>query len=253
MTAGDDRDVTKLYHEGSAEEPPAALDSAILKAARESVAPAKMPKKPWWLRFALPLQLALSAVLVIMLAMTVDRNPPDIPPQTATVETPQAPAAAPAKAASPVAAEAGALPAAPQANEARARLPASVGSTTLAPRADRKAEAAPSAVLVPGRSERASDEKALAKDAAAPVGGRSQEAATPGPPSTGSVPGVSPSAEAPVAKRMTVARSPSDWLSAIERLAGAGEKTAARSELESFRKAYPEYPVPDRIEKLLAP
>ena len=54
----DDHDVTKLYHEGSADEPPAALDRAILKAARENNTPAREPRKPWWLRFALPLQLS---------------------------------------------------------------------------------------------------------------------------------------------------------------------------------------------------
>jgi hypothetical protein len=52
---------------------------------------------------------------------------------------------------------------------------------------------------------------------------------------------------------MAVAINPSDWLAAIERLAGTGEKTAARAELEAFRKAYPDYPLPERLEKLLAP
>ena len=36
-----DHDVTKLYHEGSTDEPPAALDRAIVRAARESIAPAR--------------------------------------------------------------------------------------------------------------------------------------------------------------------------------------------------------------------
>ena len=55
------------------------------------------------------------------------------------------------------------------------------------------------------------------------------------------------------AKRAAAAQSTSDWLAAIERLADTGEKTAARAELESFRKAHPEYPIPERLEKLLAP
>jgi hypothetical protein len=67
------------------------------------------------------------------------------------------------------------------------------------------------------------------------------------------VPGVAPSTLAPAANRAATARSPTDWLAAIERLAGSGEKTAARAELEAFRKAYPDYPVPERLEKLLAP
>ena len=249
-----DHDVSKLYHEGSADEPPAALDRAILKAARENIAPAREARKPWWLRFALPLQLALSAVLVTMLALTVDRNPPEVPAVSERTEPQQAPVPAPHKVA-PAGADptAGESPAASPAPEGRARLPAPIESRPSSPKADRKAEAAPAAIPVPGRSERASAEKAAAEDAAAPVDGRSLEAARPGPAAPGAAPGVSPSTVAPSANRAAAARSPSEWLAAIERLAGTGEKTAARAELEAFRKAYPDYPLPERLEKLLAP
>ena len=249
-----DHDVTKLYHEGSTDEPPAALDRAIVRAARESIAPAREARKPWWPRFALPLQLALSAVLVTMLALTVDRNPPEAPAVTERTEPQQAPASATLKAAptgaGPAAGESSAAAPAP---EAKARLAAPSESRPSSPKADLKAEAAPAAMPVPGRSDRASAEKAAAEDAAAPVGGRSLEAARRGPAAAGAVPGVPPSSGAPAANQAVAARSPSDWLAAIERLAGAGEKTAARSELEAFRKAYPDFPVPERLEKLLAP
>ena len=240
-----DHDVSKLYHEGSADEPPAALDRAILKAARENIAPAREARKPWWLRFALPLQLALSAVLVTMLALIVDRNPPEVPAVTERTEPQQAPVPAPHKAA-PRGADltAGESPAASPAPEARARLPAAIESRPSSPKADRKAEATPAAIPVPGPSERASAEKAAAEDAAAPVGGQSLEAARTEPAAAGA---------APAANRAAAARSPSAWLAAIERLAGTGEKTAARAELEAFRKAYPDYPLPERLEKLLAP
>jgi len=240
-----DHDVSKLYHEGSADEPPAALDRAILKAARENIAPAREARKPWWLRFALPLQLALSAVLVTMLALTVDRNPPEVPAMTERTKPQHSPVPAPHKAApagaDPAAAES---PAASPAPEGRARLPAPIESRPSSPKADRKAEATPAAIPVPGPSERASAEKAAAEDAAAPVGGQSLEAARTEPAAAGA---------APAANRAAVARSPSAWLAAIERLAGTGEKTAARAELEAFRKVYPDYPLPERLEKLLAP
>jgi hypothetical protein len=58
---------------------------------------------------------------------------------------------------------------------------------------------------------------------------------------------------APAANRAAATRSPSDWLAAIERLAAAGEKTGARAELEAFHKAFPDYPVPERLERLLEP
>ena len=65
--------------------------------------------------------------------------------------------------------------------------------------------------------------------------------------------GCSLSAEAPAANGIAAARRPPEWLAAIDRLAQTGEKAAARDELEAFRKAYPEYPVPDKLKKLLAP
>jgi hypothetical protein len=249
-----DHDVTKLYREGSADEPPAALDRAIVRAARESIAPAREARKPWWRRFALPLQLALSVVLVTMLALTVDRNPPGVPAVTERTEPQQAPVSAPHKAApggvDPAAGESSAASPAP---EARARLPASIESRPSSPKADRKAEAPPAVLPVPGRSDRDSAEKAAAENAAAPAGRRSLEAARPGPAAAGVAPGAAPSNGAPAASRDAAARSPSDWLAAIERLAGKEEKSAARAELEAFRKAYPDYLLPEKLEKLLAP
>ncbi len=248
MTAGQDDDVAKLYHEGAAEEPPAALDRAILKAASESIVPARKAGKPWWLRFALPLQLALSAVLVTMLALTVDRNPPEMPEMPAVperTEAQQAPAAAGPAAEEP--------PAAPPASTAKARILAPPESRASSPEAGRKADAAPAAIPAPGRSDRAAAEKAEAGDVAAPVGARSPEAAAPRPAGAGAVSDGLPSTAAPAANRAAAARSPSAWLAAIERLAAAGEKTAARAELEAFHKAFPDYPVPERLEKLLAP
>jgi len=232
-----DHDVTRLYHEGSADEPPAALDRAILQASRDSIAPAREAKKPWWLRFALPLQLALSVVLVTMLALTVDRNPPEVPALKERTEQ-QAPLPAPLKAA-PGGAEraAGEAPAASPAPEARARVPAPGESRPSSPKVDWKDSEIPAAIPVPGRGERTSAEKAEAGDVAAPVGVRSLEAAR----------------QVPAAKPAAAASSPSDWLAAIERLAAAGEKAAARVELEAFRKAYPDYPIPEGLEKLLAP
>ena len=256
MSAGPDDDVAKLYHEGAAEEPPAALDRAILKAARESVAPARKARKPWWLRFALPLQLALSAVLVTMLALTVDRNPPEMPAVTERTQPQQAPAAPPLKAAPAVAepAAGGELPAAAPASAAKAQRQAPPESRASSPEAERKADAAPEAMPVPGRADRAPAAKVEAGQLAAPSGARSQEAAAAAAGAgDAAVPGVSSSAVAPAANRVAATRSPSDWLAVIERLAAAGEKTGARAELEAFHKAFPGYPVPERLERLLAP
>jgi hypothetical protein len=205
------------------------------------------------LRFALPLQLALSAVLVTMLALTVDRNPPEMPAVTERTQPQRAPAAPPLKAAPAVAepAAGGELPAAAPASAAKVQRQTPPESRASSPEAERKADAVPEAMPVPGRGDRAPAAKAEAGQLAAPSGARSQEAAAAG--AGDAVPGVSSSAVAPAANRAAATRSPSDWLAAIERVAAAGEKTAARAELEAFHKAFPGYPVPERLEKLLEP
>ena len=230
MTNAENDDIHKLYQEGSANEPPAALDRAILIAARESVAPSRKPR-PWWLRFALPLQLAFSVVLVVMLALNLERNPSDISSVTKGVESQPAPDAGSRKASPAVAdSAAGRSSAAPPATEAKARPAAPPDSAVPSPGTARKAEATSAALPVPGRSE---------QDAA-------ESAATVGVP-------LPETAKAPAANGIAAARRPPEWLAAIDRLAQTGEKAAARDELEAFRKAYPEYPVPDKLKKLLAP
>lgn len=85
-------------------------------------------------------------------------------------------------------------------------------------------EVAPAAGPMPGKGQADSAEKAAAGDLARPA-----------------------------AARLSATTSPSDWLAAIERLAAAGDEVDARAEFAAFRKAYPDYPVHDRLEKMLAP
>jgi hypothetical protein len=183
------------------------------------------------LRFALPLQLAFSVVLIVMLALNLERNPSDISSVTKGVESQPAPDAGSRKASPAVAdSAAGRSSAAPPATEAKARPAAPPDSAVPSPGTARKAEATSAALPVPGRSE---------QDAA-------ESAATVGVP-------LPETAKAPAANGIAAARRPPEWLAAIDRLAQTGEKAAARDELEAFRKAYPEYPVPDKLKKLLAP
>ncbi len=243
MTNAENNDIQKLYQEGSANEPPAALDRAILIAARDSVAPSRKPR-PWWLRFALPLQLAFSVVLVVMLALNLERNPSDISSVTKGVESQPAPDAGSRKASPAVAdSAAGRSSAAPPATEAKARPAAPPDSAVPSPGTARKAEATSAALPVPGRSEQDAAESAATVGVPLPETAKARSASS----------GLSLSAEAPAANGIAAARRPPEWLAAIDRLAQTGEKAAARDELEAFRKAYPEYPVPDKLKKLLAP
>lgn len=45
----------------------------------------------------------------------------------------------------------------------------------------------------------------------------------------------------------TAYESPKDWLQAIERLLDAGDTATAAAQWKRFRKANPEYPVPDTL------
>lgn len=244
MTNAENNDIHKLYREGSANEPPAALDRAILIAARDSVAPSRKPR-PWWLRFALPLQLAFSVVLAVMLALTLERNPSDIASVTKGAESQPAPDAGSRKDSPAVAGSAaGASSAAPPATGAKVPPAAPRDSAVPPPGAARKAEASSAALPVPGRrSEQDAAESAATVGVPSPETAKARSASS----------GLSLSAEAPAANGIAAARRPPEWLAAIDRLAQTGEKAAARDELEAFRKAYPEYPVPDKLKKLLAP
>ena len=67
--------LSQLYRSTPAGEPPAALDAAILAAARAATAPEKRPR-PWWQRLRLPVTVAATVVLAVMLSLTMERHPP---------------------------------------------------------------------------------------------------------------------------------------------------------------------------------
>jgi hypothetical protein len=68
--------VTEAYRELGAEEPPRALDEAILAAARR-------PAKPWAQRWAVPLSLAAVVVLSVTVTMRIQHEAPEL---TSTAE-----------------------------------------------------------------------------------------------------------------------------------------------------------------------
>ena len=49
------------------------------------------------------------------------------------------------------------------------------------------------------------------------------------------------------AARVQEAVSPKDWLQSIERMLDAGDVESAAAQWKRFRKAHPDYPVPDTL------
>jgi hypothetical protein len=89
------REIAALYREISSEQPSAHHDEAVLAAARADLAAAS-PRKPWLLRWKLPLALAATAVLTVSLTLTVEREQLHEQSVQTAQETPTVPAASPA-------------------------------------------------------------------------------------------------------------------------------------------------------------
>ena len=112
LTPGpDDAKIAAIYRGASGEEPPAALDSAVLRNARSAVAPrAAEPRTSWWMPWRVPFAFAAVAVLSVSIVLVADREgdalklereapstvaPAGAPPPTAAVKPPEAFPAAP--------------------------------------------------------------------------------------------------------------------------------------------------------------
>jgi hypothetical protein len=82
-------------------------------------------------------------------------------------------------------------------------------------------------------------------------------AAPPPPPAPAPAPAAAPPARAmevdeldsprKAAARSQEAESPKDWLQSIERMLDAGDTDSATAQWKRFRKAHPDYPVPDTL------
>ena len=68
-----------LYRQAAPAEPPAALDAVILAAARQAVQPAPVRRTSWWKKWSTPLTVMATVVMAVMLTLTVDRQPKDLP------------------------------------------------------------------------------------------------------------------------------------------------------------------------------
>jgi hypothetical protein len=231
-----DPGLSRLYHSATDEVPPAALDAAILKVAREALAVQPVPL-PWWKRLRLPVAVAASMLLAVMLSLTMQGNPSMVQEVAPPPSLPAAGVPATKGAADPasMAKEAPPLPAVR--SESRAK------DVTSGPVRDRTAPA-PISPSPEGRlaAPAAKAESVNAADSAVAERARTMQPA---------VPAMAPAgASAPMlesAAKRAVPRPEAVWLDEIRELRRQGKLEEAARRLAAFRTAYPDYPLPDDL------
>jgi hypothetical protein len=264
-----DAGLSRLYQASASNEPPAALDAAILKAARAAVTQKPLPMpQPWWKRLRAPVTVAATVILAVMLTLTVDRNPPQVgqefTQQSTQQSTPQPAREAAQKAMpSPLPAPASAVPAdagasrADRAGVAREAVPAA--PAVIVDRAEKKAKAtdfvpaAPQMAAPPAAMESRGEattaatgklENAEGRGGALPERARSADAASPAP-------AMAPAGAAAAMRESTAKRvAPRPeivWLDEIRSLRRQGREEEAARRLAEFRAAYPDYPLPEDL------
>ena len=245
----DDRDVSRRYRELEREEPPRALDDAILAASRRSAqtrpAPLVVPsgRRRWYF----PLAAAAIIVLAVAVTIHVEREQPDA---EFVVQTEPAPKAAMReRAKQPQAPEFVPDPKPRPAKPPPApESPASVLSDSKSaerrdaapvapPPADAVAAARESGRAAAERSgdqERLEERAAMARQAPAPAAQAMRRAPE--------------SAREEIAQLSSLAKaSPDQWLLAIDDLKRQGRHDEAEKQLAEFRKRHPNYRIPEAI------
>lgn len=255
-TSPDERDpqdidpaLSDRYRAGSREEPSARIDALIAEAARREVQSPARPGANW----RMPASIAAVLVIGVSLVLLVQDNEPPYPSldqfsQEGSLARPQAP---------------GLPPEQPKAKSDLHREDRPTRERTARP--DRRAgvhdETAPIASGEVGQSpvpaEAAAPSSAATdtdEQTAAPAARR--EFATQGSANMKDE-AQSPSrengqaAERLLEKKAEALPQPRDWLLKIDGLLRAGKQEEARSQLLNFRRQYPHYPLPERLEALL--
>jgi hypothetical protein len=234
----DESKLSKRYRELAREEPPRALDDAILARSRRAVearpAPLVVPtgRRRWYF----PLAAAAIIVLAVAVTIHVERQQPDaeavMQADTAAPPAPTEKQTLPAQSPAASAPQAASKPAPPQGGAKREQY-APDPKPVPPPLAD--LQKAPSA---PPPSARESELRR--KDATDALASRRDEASPPQP----------QSAPAPGAARARVQQSvpaPEQWLQGIADLRRQGRHEEADKALAEFRRTYPDYRISEAI------
>jgi hypothetical protein len=225
----DDEKVARRYRELEAEEPPRALDEAILAASRRSA-------RPWTRRWAVPLSLAAVLVLSVTVTLRIQHERPgiELPLPQAKEPVPQAKEPVPAVSAVAPVAEAQSVPMAvvrkkkPVAQEEPEPFPAAVQGNVAEDRPPAAAAApAPEDSLASRR-----DAVRSAESSAAGAAARNEAA---------------PALMRAPAAQAALADTPERELERIADLRGRGMHGEADKALAEFRKRYPDYTIPEAM------
>ncbi|MCX7139942.1 MAG: hypothetical protein NT123_02345 [Proteobacteria bacterium] len=238
-----DPKLSRAYREASTEGPPAAVDAAILAAARRQAAQSRRPARAPWLRWMAPASALATLVVAVALAFLVEREQPQTSEGTAIRAIPPLrPSAPPVRSFDPATEKAAdsAAPAAAMKKETpavTAPLPAPIAA--LAFPAESRAKSAESRMSAQKAAESESMRQSnVARDSAPGIAGASSPTA---PAAAGKLAPLRPEASR---------RSPEAWLEEISRLQREGRGKEAAEQLAEFRKAYPAHAVPENLRGL---
>ena len=234
-----DPQLARLYREHAHAEPSAAIDQHILAAARQTATHPQVTRKSgWWQRWRMPLTLVTTVMLTATLALLVERQPPEqpsvSPPENVRERTAQ-----------PTDREAETAAPARQLQEKTARpvpagAPQARGGSSERDRPQAAHSAADQAASPPPAATRAESAPSPASTAS--------EAATRGELRAAPAAAAVPPAATPLAKsRADSTRSPGVWLDEIRALRSAGKAAEADRQLNAFRFAHPDYPLPEEF------
>ena len=249
-----DPKLSRLYRETSTEGPPAAVDAAILAAARKQVPKPQRRARSSWVRWMAPAGALATLVVAVSLAFLVEREQPGTMDDKVIREVPPRPQSLPPagvkEPTKPNAAER-AAPAVTEKKEAPSAAPALVprrAEPSPAP-APQSAEPEPPAAQAFPAESRAKPAEA---GTVAPKPAAESNAA--GDSALGGAGAAAPAAPAAARKlaplrQPAIQRSPEAWLDEISRLKREGRDKEAAEQLAEFRKTYPAYAVPENFLK----
>jgi len=232
-------EVSERYRAGPQDEPPAGLDAAVLAAARREAGQSR-PRRNW----QVPASIAAMLVIGVSLVLMVRENEPPRP----SVERPAADEAKLAKPAPPQLA----MKAKPKADvdSHREARPSRERST----RPDREPLALEGGVAAQDNAAPAVVAQPVPEPAAPGVAARAkpveQEQAR-----------IAESSDLSTSKKAEAFRKqdgaapvqPEDWIRSIDDLLRDGRQADAREKLLGFRRQFPHYPLPQRLQALLPP
>lgn len=253
MSEPRDRELSRIYRDADAPEPPQRIDDAILAASRRAAgAGPRSARTGLARRWHMPAALAATVILTVTLTLMVLEQPsePETMRSVPVLREPAAPA--PAQSPSAESRPAAPVPAKPMPKAATRR---DAGGERPGERSDQGAGAGTPAFVpdVPRAPEAVRESRQL-REPQRMQPQTTQPAPAAAAPQAGPARGASPALQGGArdeARRSlsaeTSERSPQAWLEDIRRLKAEGRMPEAERELAAFKRRYPDYRLPEDL------